>query len=218
MVVVVKINQLAQPQVSGQRRGFGGHSFHQVAVAHDGVGEVIHDGVARAVEIRSEETLRHGHANAVREALAERPGGGLDARRQAVFRMPRRAAAPLAELSYVFEREIIAREVQQGVEQHRAVPGREHEAVAIGPVRISRVVLQEVCPQDICHPRRAHRHAGMPAARLFHSIHGQRSDGVDAQFIQLCRQPFWQTFLAGSGGGFRFRHFLQIAPSNRFRY
>ena len=37
----------------------------------------------------------------------------------------------------------IAEEMEQRVEQHRAVAGREHEAVAVGPFRIGRIEFQE---------------------------------------------------------------------------
>ena len=40
-VVVVQADQLAEPQVAGQRRRFGRDAFHQVAIADDHVGVVI---------------------------------------------------------------------------------------------------------------------------------------------------------------------------------
>ena len=55
----------------------------------------------------------------------------------------------------------VAGQVQQRVEQHRAVAGRQHEAVAVGPARVGGVEFQEAGPQrggDVGH---AHRHAGM---------------------------------------------------------
>ena len=72
----------------------------------------------------------------------------------------------------------IAGQMQQRVEQHRAVAGRQHEAVAVGPVRIGRVELQELREQhggDVGH---AHRHAGMAGLGLLDGIHGERADGV----------------------------------------
>src|SRR3546814_12167897 len=78
------------------------------------------------------------------EALPERPGGDFHARGVAALGMSRRLAAPLPELLDVVERQVVAGDVQQAVQQRRAVAGREHEAVAVGPQRIGRVVLQEV--------------------------------------------------------------------------
>ena len=52
----------------------------------------------------AEPPLGDGHADRVREALAERAGRRLDAGRQAVLRVPRRPRAPLAERLEVVER------------------------------------------------------------------------------------------------------------------
>ena len=51
---------------------------------------------------------------------------------------PGRPAAPLAERLEVVERQVVAGQVQQAVEQRAAVAGRQDEAVAVGPVRIAR--------------------------------------------------------------------------------
>ena len=70
----------------------------------------------------------------VGEALAERTGGRFDARCQAPLRVARRPGAPLAEVLQVVDGQVVARQVEHRVEEHRGVPGREHEAVAIRPV------------------------------------------------------------------------------------
>jgi hypothetical protein len=57
----------------------------------------------------------------------------LDAGRQAVLGMARASCCAAGEALQVVERQVEAGEVQQRVEQHRAVPGREHEAVAPAP-------------------------------------------------------------------------------------
>ena len=85
----------------------------------------------------------------------------------------------------VVQRQVVAGQVQQAVEQHRAVPGREHEAVAIGPVGIARVVLEEARPQHVGHRRGAERHAGMAAVGLLHHVHRQEADGVDALLVEF---------------------------------
>ena len=86
---------------------------------------------------RREVALRDRHADRVAEALAERPGGGLDAGRMAVFGMAGRDRAELAEaLDLVDRHRLVAEEMKQRIDQHRAVAGREHEPVAIGPVRL----------------------------------------------------------------------------------
>ena len=74
------------------------------------------------------------------EALAERPGRGLDAERVAVLGMAGRAGPELPEAPQLVQRHVrIAGQVEQRVEQHRAVAGREHEPVAVRPIRMLRV-------------------------------------------------------------------------------
>ena len=139
-----------------------------------------------------------GHSHAVSHALAERSGCGLDARGNSVFRVPRSAAIDLAKpLNIVQGDRVITeplvfwvdppdlREIQRGVQQHRGMAIGENEAVAIGPHRICGVVTQKVLPQAIHHRRERHGSARMPGVRLLHGIHGQRSDGVDAQRLHL---------------------------------
>ena len=72
----------------------------------------------------------------------------------------------------------VAGEIKQRVEQHRAVPGGEHEAVAVGPVGVGGIELQEAGEQHGGHVGHAHGHAGMAGIGLLHRVHGQRADGV----------------------------------------
>ena len=80
-VVVPEGDQLAQAPGAGQRAGFVRDAFHQAAVAEEDIGVVIDDLVAGLVELGGQQLLGHGHADGVGDALAERAGGGLDARR-----------------------------------------------------------------------------------------------------------------------------------------
>ena len=83
------------------------------------------------------------HADRHRHALAQRPGGHFDPGSSKFSGCPARRAAELAEvLDVVDRRPLVAGQVEQGVDQHRAVAGRQDEAVAVGPVRIGRVELQ----------------------------------------------------------------------------
>src|SRR5579884_2653396 len=128
-VVVVEDVELAEPEVAGERARLRRHALHEVAVAREHPGVVVDDDVARAVEARGEVRLGDGKAHRIADALTERPRGGLDARGEVHLGMPGRAAAPLAKAADLVERQV-AREVEQGVEEHRAVAGREDEAVA----------------------------------------------------------------------------------------
>ena len=69
----------------------------------------------------------------VGEALAERAGGDLDPGGEVDLGMPRRLAAPLAELGEVVEGEPVPGQVEHGVQQDRGVAAGEDEAVAVGP-------------------------------------------------------------------------------------
>jgi exodeoxyribonuclease VII small subunit len=90
------------------------------------------------------------------EALAKRAGGGLDTRCHADFRVTRRLAVHLAEVAQLAHRQVIAHEVQHRIQQHRSVAVAQHEAVAIGPVRVARVVLEVTAPQRHGHFGHAH--------------------------------------------------------------
>ena len=69
-------------------------AFHQAAVAGDHVGEVVDQFVAEA---GVHHALGERHADRGGEPLAERPGGGLDAERVAVFGVAGGRRAELAE-------------------------------------------------------------------------------------------------------------------------
>ena len=92
---------------------------------------------------------------------------------------PGGVGAPLAEVAQLLHRHgLEAGQVQQGVEQHRAVAGRQHEAVAVGPVGLGGVVLQELGQQHRGHVGHAHRHARVAGVGLCDGVHRQDADGV----------------------------------------
>ena len=84
-----------------------------------------------------------GQADAVGKPLAEGAGGKFDAGRQAVFGVAGRLAAPLAKALQVIQRQVVAGQVEQAVQQHAAVTRREHESVVVGPLRIAWVVARK---------------------------------------------------------------------------
>ena len=179
-IVVVESDQLAELQVTGERGGFVRDALHQVAVGRQKVRVVIDDRVPRPVEQRRQLRLGNRHADGVARALPERSCRCFDARRDAVLGVARRAAAPLPELLDVLEREVVAGQIQQ----RARVAGRQHETVAIGPLRVRRVIAQMPLPQHPREGRQRHRGAGVPRIRLLHRVHRQRADGVDAELIQ----------------------------------
>ncbi len=101
----------------------------------------------RLAETGGEHPLGQRHADRHPDPLAERAGGGLDAWMVAVFGVARGDGMQRAENLDVFDpHALLADQVEQGVEQHAAVPGGEHEAVAVGPARVGGVELQEPRP------------------------------------------------------------------------
>ena len=82
LVVVPQQHQFAQLQVAGQRDHFLPNPLLQTAIAHKGIGVVVHQGFAKSgVQI----SLGHRHAKSVGNALAQRAGGDLDAQRRVAF-------------------------------------------------------------------------------------------------------------------------------------
>jgi hypothetical protein len=84
---------------------------------------VVHDSVARTVESRCERNLGNGHANPVGEALAQRSSGSLNARSLAIFRMPRRATAPLAKPLEFLHWQVESCDMKQRVQQRAPMSG-----------------------------------------------------------------------------------------------
>jgi len=172
-VVVVEHDELAEPEVTRERGGFGRNAFHQVAVTRERPGAVVDQ---LAAEARGEQPLCQRHPDRIAEALPERPGRRLDARSLAVFGVARRARAERAERAQILQREVVAREVKKGVEQHRAVPGRQHEAIPIGPVRHLGVVLQELAPQHRRQLGTAERQSDVADPGLANGVDRQDAD------------------------------------------
>ena len=183
LVVVEQHDQLVEPEVSGERDRLVADALHQAAVADDRIGVVVDDIVAQA---GIEQALGQRHADGVGEALAQGAGGGLDARRVAEFRMAGGHGAELPEVAQLLHGHAgIPGEMEERVQQHRAVAGGQHEAVAVGPVRRRGVELQELGEQNRRHVGHAHGHAGVPAFGPLHGVHGQRADGVGHVPVQL---------------------------------
>ncbi len=188
-VVVVQHREAAEPEVAGERRRLVRDPFHHVAVARDHPGPVADDRHPVAVETRREVALGERHADGGGEALPERPGRGLDAGGESVLRVPRRLRAPLPEALQLLDRQAVAEQVQQRVQHRRGVARGEHEAVAVRPRRVGRVVAEEAAPQHVRHRGRAQRHAGVSGSGLLHLVHRQHPHRCDCALIHLVERP-----------------------------
>jgi hypothetical protein len=137
--------------------------------------------VPRPVEEVREVALGDRHPDGVRSTLPERPRRGLDARRLVPLGVARRAAAPLPELLQIVQREVVAEDVQERVQERRAVARRQHEAIAIEPLRRARIVLQVLMPQHVRERGAPERQPWMSGIRLLHGVDRERADGVDRE-------------------------------------
>ncbi|MGY4486277.1 hypothetical protein ACVWWR_005468 [Bradyrhizobium sp. LM3.2] len=167
-VVVEQHDQARKLEMASERDRLLADAFHQTAVADDHISEMIDKAFAVP---RIAHSLGECHADRGRNPLAQRTGRRLDARRVAIFRMARRLGAPLPERLDVVEADVAAGKMEQCIEQHRAMARRQHEAIAVRPIGVSRVEFQESREQhgrDIGH---AHGQAGMAGLRGL--------DGVD---------------------------------------
>ena len=146
---------------------------------------MVHDLIAGTIERRRQPPLGNRKSDAVADSLTERSGRDFDAWRDPALRMAGRAAFQLSKLLEVFEREVIPGQKQQTVEQHAAVPGREDEAIAVGPRRVPGIVPKMTRPQDVGHRGRTHRHTRMPGVCLLNRIDRQHPDRVDAELVHI---------------------------------
>ena len=175
-VVVEQHDEFFQLEVPGKRDRLLTDAFHQIAVGGEHVGSVIDDVVA---EQGGEVTLGDRHADRIGKALAERTGRRLDAGRMVIFRMAGRERADLPEaLDLIDRHRLVAEQMKERIKQHRAVTGREHEAVAIGPGRIGRIEFQEAREQHGGDVGGAHRQARVTGLRLLDGVHRQRANRI----------------------------------------
>ena len=183
VVVVVEVDEPAEPEVAGDRGGLVGDPLHQVAVGADRVDEAVDELVVRPVVALGEEAIRDREADAVREALAERAGGRLDALGEEVLRMAGCPRLPLPEALQLLEREVVAGQVQRRVLEDAGVAGGEDEPVPVRPVGVGGVVAQDAPVEHVGERRQRHRGAGVPGVRLLHRIHGEGADRVDRALL-----------------------------------
>jgi len=122
-VGVVEADQFSQPQVAGEGGCLSRHPLHHVPVPCQAVGKMVNHRVAGAVVAGRKVGLCQGHADGVAETLSQGAGGGLHPRGVPPLRVARGPAPPLAEAFQVVQGEVVAGEMEQGIEEHGAVAG-----------------------------------------------------------------------------------------------
>ena len=94
-------------------------TFHHAAVAHESIGEVVNDVVTWTVKLRRQRFFCNRHTDCVGNTLTQRTGGGFHTSGVTHFRVTRSFRVQLTELLQFRQRQIVAGQVQQTVEQHR---------------------------------------------------------------------------------------------------
>ena len=89
-----------------------GDAFHQTAITEERVGAVINQIVTGAVELRAENFLSQRHSHRITNTLTQRASGSFNAWRITVFRVARCFGVQLTEVFNLFNRQIIACQVQ----------------------------------------------------------------------------------------------------------
>ena len=184
-IVVVDHRDLAETKVATERGGLLGDAFHQVAVGADAEDAVVDDLVAGAVVALGHHALGECEADHVANTLTKRTRRHLNTRGVTNLRMSRRQRTPLAKLLQVFERDVIARQMQRRVLEDADVAGRQDKAVAPRPMRLLRVVVEVLAVVEVCNRRECHCRAWMAGVRLLHAVHGERPNRGDRTISEV---------------------------------
>ena len=101
------------------------------------------------------------------------------------LRRPPPHLEPPADVVLVVERQVVAGQVEEAVEEHPRVPGGKDEAVTVGPVGVAGIVAEEARPEDVGHWLGIHRHPRVTGVSLLDRVHAQGAAGVDAEIIEF---------------------------------
>mmetsp|Transcript_4845 Transcript_4845/g.13199 ORF Transcript_4845/g.13199 Transcript_4845/m.13199 type:complete len:240 (-) Transcript_4845:7-726(-) len=185
--------------MSCQRCRLRRHALLEVAVARNHVDVEVEEVEALPVVGRRVPLGGDRHADAVRDALAERPGGGLHAGSPPVLGVAWTSRLMLPEQLQVRQpdgfllgiatavREDVphAGQVDQAVDEGGRVAAGQHEAVAVHPPRIDRVVAHAARPDGVRDGRHGHGRARVPGVRLLHAVHRNASQAIDDVIVLL---------------------------------
>ena len=139
---------------------------------------MVDDIQAGAVELRGQGAFGDGHADGIGQALAQGSGRGLYAGGIAVLGVARCFRMKLAEIPQFLHGQVVAGEVQDGIQQHGTVAVGHHEPVPVHPAGIGRVVPEEIVPQHLGDIRHAHRRPRMSGVGALNRIHTQCPNSI----------------------------------------
>ena len=175
VVVVMQHDHAGELEMARDGDGLLRDALHEIAVRGQHIGVMVH----QIAKFGVQHALGQGHAHGGGDALPQRAGGGLDAGRVVHLGMAGGERAQLAEIADLLDgHALLAREIEEGVEQHGAVTGGEHETVPIRPERVGHVIFHDLGEEHGGDVGGAHGQPGMAGFGLFHRIHGKSANGV----------------------------------------
>ena len=178
VVGIVDEDQVIEAVVAGEGDGFLGDAFLKAAVAVERDDVVIEDRVLGGVEAGGGAFSGERVADGIADALAERAGGGLDARGFMKLRVAGSDRVELAEIFHIVLGNRVAGKVQPAVEEHRAVAGGEDETVAVQPFRRVRAVAHRFAEEHGTDFGAAERQAEVAGIAGVDGIHGEATGFV----------------------------------------
>ncbi len=171
IVVIVERDQLAELQGTRQRTSLVGNTLHQATVAQKYPGLMVHNVETGLIELRGQHFFGQRHANSIRNALPQRTGSRFDRQVRLVLRVTCGAIAQLTKISNLIHRQVVAGQVQQAIQQHRAMTVGQDETIAVGPMRIAWIVLEVIVPQHFGNIRHTHWRAGVTRICGLYRVH-----------------------------------------------
>ena len=184
-VVVEDADQLAEPEVAGERGRLVADALHQATVTGDHERVVV---LRLGAEPGAQVPLGDRHADGVGESLTERSRRDLDAGGVAGLGVAGCGRLPLAEVPQIVEFEAVAGQEQQRVLQDRRVAVGEDEPVTVGPGGIGRVVLHDPAVEHVAERGERHRGALVAAVGGERAVHRHPPDERDGELVLFCGQ------------------------------
>jgi hypothetical protein len=129
--------------------------------------------------------FRKGHSHSVPEALPEGTRRRLHTGSEPMLGVTRRQAAELTKPPDLLDRKIVARQVEERVEEHRPVPAREDKPVSIRPVGTRRIESEDLGEEHHADLRASKRQSDVPRSRLPDGVHRQSTNRPDGQLLCL---------------------------------
>ncbi len=160
----------------GKGNGLLGEAFHQAAVPGKNIGVMVHQILA---ETGGQHPPRKSHARGRGQTLGQRTGRGFHAGGMSVFGMTGRKGVQLAVILKRCPRDAVhTQQVQNSIQQHGAMAGRQNKTIPVGPFRVRRIKFQKTTEKNRGHIRHPHRHAGVSRVGFLHRIHRQKTEGI----------------------------------------